>query len=188
MKRRRLELILAAAGTAFLVKAGSDFYRYRYFQNQALAHAFPVKPSAPYGVFENAADEPIAIGRLTVPRLRLSAAMVEGDDEESLSLAVGHMKGTAPVGSKGNAVVAGHRDTAFWPLRNIRKGDHILVSTDKKYLYSVERTEVIEPDDTRPLRDANSAMLTLVTCYPFRHVGPSPKRFIVVAKLLRAQN
>ncbi len=113
--------------------------------------------------------------------------MVEGDDESSLSVAAGHMKGTALLGSKGNAVVAGHRDTVFWPLRNIRRGDYIFISTSKQYVYSVEQIQIVNPIDTRALHDADTAILTLITCYPFRHVGPSPKRFVVIAKLLRVQ-
>ena len=188
MKRRFLEIALIAAGIVFLSKAGWSIYRYRQFQNQLLSHQLPAQSFAPHNVVESAINKPAVIGQLSVPRLRLSAAMVEGDDEESLSLALGHMKGTAPIGGKGNAVVAGHRDTAFWPLRNIRKGDSILVLTDKKYVYSVEQLQIVNPDDTHALQDTNSAMLTLVTCYPIHHIGPSPKRFIVVPKLLRAQS
>lgn len=118
----------------------------------------------------------------------MSALMVEGDDDESLSLAAGHMKGTAPIGSKGNAVIAGHRDTVFWPLRNIKAGDSIVVSTDKRYIYTVEGTQIVAPDNTDTLQDSQRGVLTLVTCYPFRHIGPSPKRFVVTAKLVRAQS
>ncbi len=188
MKRRFLEIALVAAGIVFLSKAGWSIYKYHRFQDQLLSHQLSALSFVPHSAVESAATKCAVIGQLSVPRLRLSAAMVEGDDEESLSLAIGHMKGTAPIGSKGNAVVAGHRDTAFWPLRNIRKGDSILVTTDKKYVYTVEQIQVVNPDDTGALRDADSAMLTLVTCYPFRHMGPAPKRFIVVARLLRAQS
>ena len=188
MKRRWFEIVLAAVGIASLSKAGWDLCRYQHFQNQPLSRPLATPSSASQAIFEGAANKHAVIGHIAIPRLRLLAAMVEGDDEESLSLAVGHMQGTAPLGSKGNAVVAGHRDTAFWPLRNVRKGDRILVSTDKRYVYAVEQTKIVDPDDTRALRDANNAVLTLVTCYPFRHVGPAPKRFIVVAKLLHSQN
>lgn len=188
MKRRWLEITLVAAGVASLSRAGWDLYKYWNFQHQLIVNHPAVVSLASFHSNEHAAHEPAAIGQISIPRLRMSAIMVEGDDENSLSVAAGHMKGTALFGSKGNAVVAGHRDTVFWPLRNIKRGDHILVSTGSKYVYSVEQTRIVDPTDTRALQDANSALLTLITCYPFRHVGPSPKRFVVIAKLLRAQN
>ena len=175
-------------GLAFVSKAGWNIYQYRQFQNHLFSNRLPVEASAFHKNLQSAPGKHVAIGKLSVPRLQLSVAMVEGDSDESLSLAVGHMTGTAPVGSKGNAVVAGHRDTVFWPLRNIKVGDHIVVSTDKKYVYAVEQTQIVDPEDTRALQDAQNATLTMVTCYPFRHVGPSPKRFIVTAKLLRVQS
>jgi sortase A len=184
MKRRWLEVTLAAAGILFLSKAAWDIYRYRSFQHRLLFGHPVVQSAASSNASEHASGEPAMIGQLSVPRLRILAAVVEGDDENSLDVAVGHIKGTALFGSRGNAVVAGHRDTVFWPLRNIRRGDHILVSTGRKYVYSVEQTQIVDPDDTRTLQDTDTAILTLVTCYPFRHVGPSPKRFVVVAKLL----
>lgn len=109
--------------------------------------------------------------------------MVEGDDEESLELAAGHMPGTPLAGRPGNMVIAGHRDSVFWPLRSIRKGDRIEVQAEERAVYLVQDTQIVEPDDTRALADSKDAVLTLVTCYPFRHVGPAPKRFVVRARL-----
>jgi sortase A len=49
------------------------------------------------------------------------------------------------------------------------------------FSYAVNSTEVVAPSDVRVLRQTTHAELTLVTCYPFRYKGPSPKRFIVHA-------
>jgi sortase (surface protein transpeptidase) len=62
------------------------------------------KSPIPYSSFESAAYKHVVIGQIYVPRLRLSAAMAEGDDEESFSLAAGHLTGTAPTGSEGNTM------------------------------------------------------------------------------------
>jgi sortase A len=40
---------------------------------------------------------------------------------------------------------------------------------------------VVGPRDTRVLEDSQQPSLTLVTCYPFRYLGPAPERFIVHA-------
>ena len=49
------------------------------------------------------------------------------------------------------------------------------------YRYIVDSARVVAPDDMQVLDSSNDAILTLVTCYPFYFVGPSPKRFVVRA-------
>lgn len=81
--------------------------------------------------------------------------------------------------------LAGHRDTFFRGLRNIRNRDAILVTTSSGIqLYEVESTRVVAPEDVYVLNDVGRPVLTLVTCYPFYYVGAAPKRFIVQARLL----
>ena len=48
--------------------------------------------------------------------------------------------------------------------------------------YRVESTKIVTPRDVGVLDPTPDAVLTLVTCYPFRYVGPAPDRFIVRAK------
>jgi sortase A len=47
----------------------------------------------------------------------------------------------------------------------------------------VEQTEIVTPDELSVLDPKPSAVLTLVTCYPFYFVGDAPRRFIVEARL-----
>src|SRR5262245_31545049 len=61
------------------------------------------------------------IGRVDVPRLQLSAAVAEGDDDSTLGRAVGHLPDTAmPWQREGNVAFAAHRDGLFRPLKDIR--------------------------------------------------------------------
>ena len=124
------------------------------------------------------------IGRIEVPRLRLSALAREGVDVRTLRGSVGHVPGTALPGAPGNAAFAAHRDTFFRPLAGIRKGDSVLVTTaDGVHRYTVFATRVVEPSDVSVLRSGQLSQLTLVTCYPFDFVGSAPQRFIVQAEL-----
>jgi sortase A len=76
--------------------------------------------------------------------------------------------------------IAGHRDTFFRPLRDIRKDDVIQITTlYGSFRYSVQSTEVVNPQDTWVLNTSSRPSLTLVTCYPFYFVGAAPKRFVV---------
>lgn len=92
---------------------------------------------------------------------------------------------TAEPGETGNVVLGGHRDTFFRPLRGIRRGDRITVTTTTgKYRYRVDWTRVVNPEQTELLQPTPDPALTLVTCYPFRYVGAAPQRFIVRARMI----
>lgn len=122
------------------------------------------------------------LGRIEISRVGLTAIVQEGVNEGTLRRAVGHFPGTALPGQRGNVALAGHRDTFFRGLRQIRKDDEITLTTlSGAYRYRVESTQVVEPEATEVLDEAANEMLTLVTCYPFNFVGSAPQRFIVRA-------
>ena len=123
------------------------------------------------------------LGKLEIPRLGIAVVVMEGVDTKTLRRSVGHIPGTALPGAWGNVALAGHRDTFFRELRNIRQDDEITLTTlTGSHRYRVESTKVVGESDSEVLRDSGDAMLTLVTCYPFYYVGPAPKRFIVRAR------
>jgi sortase A len=124
------------------------------------------------------------VGRIEIPRLRVSAIIKAGSDARTLQLAVGHIPGTALPGEGGNMGLAGHRDTFFRRLKDIQADDEIRVTTPAGvYTYRVERTDVVQPEDVWVLDATEHPALTLVTCYPFSYVGSAPQRFIVRAQL-----
>lgn len=126
--------------------------------------------------------DPSVIGRIEIPRIGLSAVVSKGDDEAVLRRAVGWVTGTAGPGDGGNTALAGHRDTFFRPLQRVRVDDRIrLVMPDETLEYRVASTQVVEPDDISVLQSSGKEELTLITCYPFRFIGPAPDRFIVKA-------
>jgi sortase A len=128
------------------------------------------------------------IGRIEIPRLLLSVVVVEGVDKTSLRRAVGHIPGTALPGEAGNVGLAGHRDTFFRPLKDVKIEDEIQISTLKgSFKYEVESLRIVEPENVGVLAPSGENVLTLVTCYPFYFVGPAPKRWIVRAKQVSSQ-
>jgi len=125
----------------------------------------------------------VPIGRLEIPRIGLSAIVMEGDDENTLNVAVGHLPDTPLPWQKGNAAFAGHRDTFFRPIRRIQTGDEIrLVTPRGTFRYRAIRQVVVEPNELWVLDPSPAAALTLITCYPFDFVGPAPRRFVVHAE------
>jgi sortase A len=127
------------------------------------------------------------IGRLEISEISLSAPIFSDDDSNSLLKGVGHIAGTAKPGGLGTLGLAGHRDTYFRSLRNIKKNMTIRVANQEGiYRYIVDSTEIVKPENVEVLDIASRPALTLVTCYPFYFVGAAPLRFIVHAHLLSA--
>jgi sortase A len=123
------------------------------------------------------------IGRIEIPRVKVSAVVKEGADTKTLSRAVGHIPYTALPGEKGNVGVAAHRDTFFRGLRDVRHGDVIrVVTTEGVYLYEVDSMKIVWPKNVEVLDPTPDKRITLVTCFPFNYIGHAPKRFIVQGK------
>lgn len=128
-----------------------------------------------------------ALGRLEIPRLGIQAVVVEGTDERTLELAVGHIASTAAPGGPGNCGLAGHRDTFFSGLGSARAGDVVRFFTPQRtYTYEVEWCQVVDPHRVDTLDPTPTPSLTLVTCYPFAFVGRAPQRFVVRARQVKA--
>ena len=124
------------------------------------------------------------LGRLDIPALHLSTPIVDNDDDHSLLLGAGHMRGSALPGGLGNFVVAAHRDTYFRPLAQIRPGMQIRVITpNETFTYIVDSTKIVLPEDVDVLDIGDVPQMTLITCYPFHYIGHAPKRFTVSAHL-----
>jgi sortase A len=142
----------------------------------------PIRPSKRAG----AAKDGRWLARLEGPAINLRATVLEGSDKRTLARAAGHIKNTALPGESGNIGIAGHRDTVFRPLRNIKMGDELKLRTSEAtYTYRVSRTSIVDPHEVHVLASTGEPTLTLVTCYPFTFVGSAPRRFIVHATLLK---
>ena len=125
------------------------------------------------------------IARLEAPSVALSATVLEGSDDGTLARAAGHIEDTAFPGQPGNIGIAGHRDTVFRPLRRLRTGDALTLSTsDRVFHYRVSDTKIVSPQDVYVLNPTDRPAVTLVTCYPFEFIGHAPRRFIVRADLV----
>jgi sortase A len=152
---------------------------YQISATQSFATTPPTPARRPSG--------PQLLGRISVPRLDLSAMVNEGVDDQTLGLAIGHIPGTALPGTPGNVAVAAHRDTFFRPLKDIRKNDEIDFTTSRgEFRYRVESLRVVNPEDVQVLQPSAEPQLTMITCYPFDFFGHAPKRYVVQARQISA--
>jgi sortase A len=149
--------------------------------------AVPMLPGDEGDARRSAPKAPAAgtlLGRLEAPTVRMSTSVLEGSDDATLSRGAGHIEDTPLPGQIGNIGIAGHRDTVFRPLRHIKVGDPLTLTTaSRAYQYRISKTLIVGPDDVYVLDSTQQPTLTLVTCYPFEYIGHAPKRFIVQATL-----
>lgn len=119
---------------------------------------------------------------LYVDDLKLVVPVFPGAGEDSLSRGAGWIKSTTAVHEKGNIGLAAHRDSFFRPLKDIQIGQKIRIKTllGERH-FEVKQLSVVDPSQIEVLQPTPESRLTLVTCYPFYHVGKAPKRFIVSA-------
>lgn len=164
----------------------------RYFQWE-LSHTFDEQRqrSAERALSTDARPEGAVqdlVGRLEIPRIGLDVMVLSGVDQATLRRSAGLVPDTARPGKAGNVAIAAHRDTYFRPLRQVKEGDFIQITTlDARYYYRVQWTAVVGPDETSVLGPTGKPSLTLITCYPFYYVGQAPQRFIVRASQQEAR-
>ena len=139
------------------------------------------------------AAEPIKLvvtgtGILTYDRLDMKLPVTDGVTVEQLKIAIGHVPETAPIGSEGNAVLAGHRSYTYGQFFNrlgeAEPGD-IIRYEDKSgaaFSYEVYQILEIEPNDqTAFVQPKGEHLLTLYTCTPIR---TATHRLLVRARLI----
>ncbi len=162
--------VVAVAYASFVLLYGEA---YQAFELHKFEHTVPTTEPHLLNIGE-------VIGEIQIPRLEIKSVVVQGDAPELLDRAVGHVPQTPFPGEWGNVALAGHRDRLFRPLREIRKGDKIIIVTSGgSFQYEVQSTFVVPATEVGVLNSSNAKELTLITCFPFNYVGHAPNRFIV---------
>lgn len=183
-------LILILIGISILVYAFGTKYWTRYTQNNMVKN-YEQKIKEHKGkvkISKDSADSSVnygTVGILIIPKIDLKVAVGEGTDMNTLRYAVGHFKGTAMPGEKGNFALAGHRSYTFGQYFNrldeLTTGDEIRVKTVKgSYKYKVYNTKVVLPDEVNVLNPTKDATMTLITCTPIR---VATHRLVISARL-----
>src|SRR5689334_13055161 len=179
--RRFLSYLFISGSAALLFLGAREFVGSRIGQITARRDFDSSLPAEPGPDIQPALPPPVEVPRLqlgepiaklSIPRLDTEVYIVEGDGEEELRRGPGHLAGSALPGGRGNCIIAGHRDTHFRVLKNIRKGDDIVLETrNGQFLYRVKTTRIVTPDNTSALKPTSDPELNLITCYPFYYVG-----------------
>ena len=125
------------------------------------------------------------VARLRVERLGIDRIVLAGATGRTLAFGPGHVDGTPLPGTKGTAVIGGHRDTNFRFLEVLRPGDFIGLETPDgaTHSYRVAGTRIVDHRNANIVLAGEDSRLTLVTCYPFDALRPGgPLRYVVEAE------
>src|SRR6266568_4757812 len=181
--RRLLPYLLTLAGLILICYVSLEYAWMLIEQNRLARELQSQSTLSPAAATAGSSD----LVRLVIPKIHLSAVVVEGTSRKALLVGPGHVANTARPGDTGNAVLAGHRDTFFRHLGELLRGDPIYVERrGKVYEYQVTDTKVVEPREISVLKPFAGNQLTLITCYPVHYIGPAPKRLIVFAQSLNS--
>ncbi len=130
-----------------------------------------------------------ALGRIEAPGMDgLNMVFVQGTDEESLELGPGHYPETAMPGQGRTIAIAGHRTTYLAPFRHIdslNPGDKITLKMPYgTFIYSVQKSEIVDPSDVGIIHDTGYERLVLSACNPLYSAS---QRYIIYAQLVHAE-
>jgi sortase A len=122
--------------------------------------------------------------RIQIPALDVDAPIVQGDGWEQLKKGVGQNIGSANPGQNGNVVLSAHNDVygeLFRYLDKLSPGDEVILYTQqRKYVYVVDRTSIVEPTAVEVMASTGSPTTTLISCYPYL---VNKQRIVVFARL-----
>ncbi|MCE5196343.1 MAG: class D sortase [Negativicutes bacterium] len=137
--------------------------------------------AAYYPIYPKTGEE---IGSLAFPTLDAVIPIIQGTAVPDLEKGIGHYLQSVLPGETDNCVLAGHRDTVFRRLGELKIGDLVIIRTSAgTFTYEVTGTRVVAADDLTVIMPTDHAVLTMSTCYPFNTPGYYPERYIVSADL-----
>jgi sortase A len=126
------------------------------------------------------------VARIEVKRIGASAIVLAGSSGQALAFGPGHVELTPDAGERGVAVYSAHRDTHFRFLKDVKKGDEVVVTRrdGKTFRYRVNATSVVNFDQSGidPLADGHK--LVLSTCWPLDATTQGPLRYLVHADMV----
>jgi sortase A len=138
--------------------------------------------------FEDELENGEPIGRIDNDSGSFDYVVFEGTDTNTLEKGPGRYPETALPGQGETIGIAGHRTTYGAPFRKINKiedGDRITVEMPYgTFIYSAEKSRIVEPTQTGIVRDIGRERLVLTACHPLYSAA---QRYAVFARLVEIE-
>lgn len=126
------------------------------------------------------------VARIEIPRLGQSTLVLNGDSGEALAFGPGHVGGSAEAGEAGYAIFSAHRDTHFRFMKDLRRGDEVIVTRrDGERFHFLVNDAWVAPWDNSGLTVGGYGppALALTTCWPLNGMTRGDLRYVVAAEL-----
>lgn len=123
------------------------------------------------------------VARLRVARLGVERIVLDGDSGRMLAFGPGWTPASARPGTHGVVMISAHRDTHFAFLRELQRGDRIVLDGVRGSRgYRVSDLRVLDSGGGNAALRSGEDGLVLVTCYPFDAIAAGgPLRYVVSA-------
>ncbi len=186
--KRYLSPALMVLGVLLLAYVGSQYYQ-MHQEQQRLRTVWEQQQKAPATTAKATLAPDDGLIRLEIPKIDLTAIVVDGTTRKDLKNGPGRILGTPLPGEPGNSVISAHRDTFFRHIYELKAGDEIHVQRNGQTVkFAVTGKKIVDPDDLSVIKQTEDPQLTLITCYPTYYIGPAPQRLVVFSKLIPADD
>ncbi|TYR75381.1 class D sortase [Rossellomorea vietnamensis] len=176
------------AGVGLIGYAGYHIFKQKVEQDGALQEAkaqiVTKEPHTKEELSSYSFEKGDVVGILDIPALDRELPIIEGTDEEELEKGVGHYSSTKLPNQQDRIFLAGHRDTVFKKMGELKEGDQLNVEmSNGTYTYEIYEMFIVKEDDMSVVQSTNpDEILTLSTCYPFEYLSSTEERYIINAK------
>ncbi|AUW94235.1 hypothetical protein BXT84_09985 [Sulfobacillus thermotolerans] len=121
---------------------------------------------------------------IRIPKLDLTAPVLQGIQDAVLNVAVGHLPTSVNPGRPGLSVLAGHDVTWFRHINRLKPGDVIVVQgRTHTYTFHVTHSTVVHVG--APVYNTPGPSIVLEACYPLNALYLTPYRYLVWASLVK---
>lgn len=180
----RLAFVLFSLAGLWLVAQGAIIPAKAALAQVLLDRAFDrsVAEGAPIKAWPWADAAPVA--RITVPRLGASDVLLSGGSGEAMAFGPTLSTAEMNLDRRGTTVFSAHRDTHFRYLRDLRRGDVVVVESidGRRASYAVTGANIVRHDRFALDPHASPTLIVLATCWPFDANQRGPLRYVVTAR------
>ncbi|MGM0843544.1 MAG: class D sortase [Bacillota bacterium] len=183
-----VSILMLTTGVGLIGYAGYHIFKQKVEQDGALQEAkaqiVTKETQAKEQLSSYSFDKGDVVGILDIPALNRELPIIEGTDEEELEKGVGHYSSTKLPNQQDRIFLAGHRDTVFKKMGELKEGDQLKVEmSNGTFTYEIYEMFIVKEDDMSVVQSTNpDEILTLSTCYPFEYLSSTEERYIINAK------
>jgi len=125
------------------------------------------------------------IGKLTVPKLKISRVILNSSTGEAMAWGIGRVDNAQSSSKGGPIILAGHRDSHMQFMSKLNVGDKIELMMSDRVLktFIISKTDITKkPELAISAQNTYNEILILTTCWPFNSQKSGVERYIVTAE------